>query len=138
MHRSLKLKRCQRLTYVDQYKKLENTILYFWKGTFFALLTTSLSTVKKVPFLCFWEHRFQLQKIRYLFTPFMRSLESDKKVPLSRFKSSFGKVRNAWKADSIDVKIFSPESFNFSPNRLAWTKKVPILHVVLWKINAKS
>ena len=107
---------------------------------------------KKVPFSRFWswEHRFQLQK-RYLFAPFMRSLESDKKVPLSRFKSSFGNVRNGWKADNIEVKIFSPESLkyppffskkvpflNFSPDRLALTKKVTILHVVLWVINAES
>ena len=59
-------------------------------------------------------------------------------------------MRNGWKADNIDVKIFSPESLkyppffskkvpnNFSPDRLALTKKVTILHVVLWKINAES
>ena len=79
---------------------LENTI----KGTFFALLRTSLPTAKKVPFSRFWEHRFQLQK-RYLFVRFMRSLETEKKVPLLRFKTSFGKVRNGWRADNIDVKI---------------------------------
>ena len=63
----------------------------------------------KVPFSCFWEHRFQLQK-RYLFAPFMRSLETKEKVPLSRFKTSFGKVRNGWRADNNDVKI------SFIPN----------------------
>ena len=31
--------------------------------------------------------------------------ESGKKVPLSRFKSSFGKVRNGWKANNINVKM---------------------------------
>ena len=37
----------------------------------------------------------------------MRSLGRDKKIreTLSRFKSSFGKVRNGWRADNIDVKI---------------------------------
>ena len=53
----------------------------------------------------------------------------------------FGKVKNGWKADNIDLKIFSPESlkyppffskkvpfFIFSPDRLALTKKVTILH----------
>ena len=77
--------------------------------------------------------------------PFVRSLESDKKIPLSRFKSSFGKVRNGYRVDNIDVKIsftrklkipasfFSKQVpfFNFSPDRLALTKKVTILHVVL-------
>ena len=105
---------------------------------------------KKVPFSRFWEHRFQLQK-RYLFVLLIRSLEDDKKVTFSRFKSLFGKVRNGWKVDNIDVKIFSLESlkyppffskkvpfFNFSPNRLALTKKVTILHFVLWKMNAES
>ena len=77
-----------------------------FRGTFFALLRT-LPTAKKVPFSRSWEHRFQLQK-KYLFAPFMRSLETEKKVPLLRFKTSFGKVRNGWRADNIDVKI----SFN--------------------------
>ena len=51
-----------------------------------------------------WEHHFQLQK-RYLFASFMRSLETVKKVPLSHFKTSFGKVRNGRRADNIDVRI---------------------------------
>ena len=105
------------------------------KGTFFALLRASLPTAKKDTFL----------------VPLMRSLEGDKKVPFSRFKSSFGKVRDGWKVDNIDVKISSLESlkyppffskkvplFNFSPDRLALTKKVTILLFVLWKMNAES
>ena len=51
-----------------------------------------------------WEHHFQLQK-RYLFASFMGSLETVKKVPLSHFKTSFGKVRNGRRADNIDVRI---------------------------------
>ena len=35
----------------------------------------------------------------------MRSLETVKKVPLSHFKTSFGKVRNGRRADNIDVRI---------------------------------
>ena len=75
-------------------QKLGNTTLYFKKDTFFALLTTSLPTAKKVPFSRFWEHRFQLQK-KDLLVPLMRSLEGDKKVPFSRFKSSLVK----WEMD---------------------------------------
>ena len=68
-------------------------------------LKTLFCIFKKVPFTHFWEHRFQLQK-RYLFVPFRRtSLETEKKVPLLSFKTSFGKVRNGWRADNIDVKI---------------------------------
>ena len=120
------------------------------KGTFFALLRTSLPTEKKVPFSRFWEHRFQLQK-RYLFGVFDEIAWRWQKVPFSRFKSSFRKVRDGWKLDNIDVKIFSLESlkylpffskkvpfFNFSPNRLVLTKKVTILHFFLWKMNAES
>ena len=83
------------------------TLFYIFKdfkSTFFALLTKSLPTAKKVPFWRFWERRFQLQK-RNLFAPFMRSLETEKKVPFSRFIKLFGKVRNEWRADNIDVKI---------------------------------
>ena len=35
----------------------------------------------------------------------MRSPETEEKVPLLRLKTSFGKVRNGWRADNIDVKI---------------------------------
>ena len=106
-------------------------------GTFFALLRASLSTAKKGTFLCLWWDRLKTTK-RYLFRALNHRLH--------------GKVRNGWKVDNIDVEIFSLESlkyppfyfskkvpfFNFSPNRLALTKRVTILHFVLWKMNAES
>ena len=101
----------------------ENITSNCQKGTFFAILRTSLPTAKKVPFSQFWEHHFQLPK-RYLFALLRTSLPTaekvpfcafheiawnrKKKVPLLRFKTSFGKVKNEWRADNIDVKI----SFN--------------------------
>ena len=103
------------------------------KSSILALLRTSLPTKK-------W----------YLFAPFMRSLESDKKVrePLSRFKSSFGKVRIGWRAD---LKIFTrklkiPDFFfktrylflTFNLNDKQRQKKVTILYVVLRKMNAET
>ena len=105
------------------FRTLNNITSNCKKGTFFALLRASLPTAKKVPFSRFWEHGFQLQK-RYLFVPLMRSLEGDKKVTFSRFKSLFGKVRNGWKVDNIDVKIFSLESLKWPP---FFPKKLPFL-----------
>jgi len=105
------------------------------KGTFYALLIATFLNHKK----------------RYLFRAFEEITSNRKKVTFSRFKALFARVRNGWKADNIDIKIFSPESlkyppyyskkvpfFNFSPNRLAFTNKVTILHDVIWKINAES
>ena len=79
-----------------------------------------LKTLLKVPFSRFWEHHFQLPK-RYPFRAFENIASSckkgtflclswgcwepKKKVPLLRFKTSFGKVRNGWRADNTDVKI---------------------------------
>ena len=51
------------------------------KGTFFALLRTSLPTAKKVPFSRFWEHRFQLQK-RDFFCAFHEITWNRKKIYL--------------------------------------------------------
>ena len=117
------------------FRTYENIASNHKKGTFFALLIGTFLNRKKGTF-------FALLK---------RSLQTEKKVPFLRLKVLFGKVRNGWKADNIDNKIFSPESlkyppifskkvpfFNFSPDRLALTKKVTILHVVLWKMNAES
>ena len=84
--------------------------------------------------------------------PLMRSLEGDKKVPFSRFKSAFGKVRNGRKVDNIDVKIsFTrklkiPNFFfkkrylflTFSLNDKHRQKKVTILHFVLPKMKAET
>ena len=138
---------------------------FIFKGTFYALLMRLLVTAKSL--FCSFDRNVSKPQKRYLFRAFeeiastwkkgtffallKRSLQPEKKVPFSRFKVLFGKVRNGWKADNIDVKIFSPESlkyppffskkapfFNFSHNRLALTKKVTILHVVLWKVNAES
>ena len=126
---------------------LENTI----KGTFFALLRTSLPTAKKVPFSRFWEHRFQLPK-RYL----LMCLSWDLLKPKKRYLFCALKHRLVkWEMDEertiLTSKYHSLETwkyltsfskkvpfFNFSPNRLALTKKVTILHFVLWKMNAES
>ena len=47
-----------------------------------------------------------------LFCAFDRNVPKRKKVPFSRFKALFGKVRDAWKADNIYVKMvfFSPKN----------------------------
>ena len=84
-----------------------------WKHYFIFLKTS------KVSFSRLWLHHFQLQK-RYL-SALLRTLLptakkvpicafheiawTEKKVPLSRFKALFGKGRNGWRADNIDVKI---------------------------------
>ena len=61
---------------------------------------------------------------RYLFRTFEEIASNRKKVPFSRFKVLFGKVRNGGKADNIDVKIFSPESLKYPP---FFSKKVLFL-----------
>ena len=83
---------------------LENTILHFLRRKRYLFRTFENITSNCQGFSRFWEHYFQLQK-RYLSVPFMRSLETEKKVPLLRFKTSFGKVRNGWRADIIDAII---------------------------------
>ena len=94
---------------------LENTILHFLRLLIKVLFSHFWQHHFQLPrfFWRFWEHRFQLQK-RYLFGPFMRSLETKKKVPLLYFKTSFGKVRNGWRADNITFKI-----------SITWKLKIP-------------
>ena len=130
---------------------LENTILHFLRLERYLFRTFENITSSCQGFSRFWEHRFQLQK-RYLFVPFMRSLETEKKVPLLRFKTSFGKVRNGWRADKIDVimsftRKLKITDFFFNKRYLFLTfilndkhrqKKVTILHFVLRKMDAET
>ena len=105
-----------------------------------------LKTLLKVPFSRFWEHRLQLQK-RYLFVPFMRLLETEKRYLFCALKHRLVKWEMDEERTILTSKYHSLESwkyltsfskkvpfFNFSPNRLALTKKVTILHFVLWKM----
>ena len=57
----------------------------------------------------------------------MRSLETEEKVRLLRFKTSFGKVRNGWSADNIDVKISFTRKLKI-PEFFFFKTKVPFLN----------
>ena len=46
----------------------------------------------------------------------MRSLETEEKVPLLRFKTSFGNLKNGWRADNINVKF-----------KISFTRKLKII-----------